>query len=145
MCGATIALAACCVPAFTRVLLTVPLRLSLNYNEGWNAYHAAAIMRGGALYPDSGFFFNNYPPLSFYVVAGWTRLVGDPIVAGRCLSLAAFVVWTLLLERAALMLKCRRSEAWFGAILFAVLSMLFSDYVGINDPQFLGNAVRMSA
>jgi hypothetical protein len=142
LCGATIVLAACGIPAFTRSVLTVPLRLSLNYNEGWNAYHVMAIMRGGALYPDSGFFFNNYPPLSFYVVAGWTRLVGDPIVAGRCLSLAAFAVWTLLLERTALMLECRRSEAWFGAMLFAVLSMGFSDYVGINDPQFLGHAVQ---
>jgi len=141
--AATITLAVCCIPVFTRIVLTVPLHTSLNYNEGWNAYHVMDVMRGGVLYPNpSQFFSNNYPPLSFYVVAGLTELVGDPIVAGRCISLTAFVVWTLSLERVALLLHCRHSEAWFAAILFAVLSVLFSDYVGMNDPQFLGHAVQ---
>jgi hypothetical protein len=139
----TLALVVCCLPALTRIVLTLSLRVSLNYNEGWNAYHVVDVMRGGALYPNPPrFFFNNYPPLSFYLVAGVTRLAGDPIVAGRCVSLTAFVVWTLLLERAARLLHCSGSQAWFAATLFAVLSLLFSGYVGINDPQYLGHAVQ---
>ena len=61
----------------TRTVLTVPLRLSLNYNEGWNAYHVMQVIRGDALYADAGgFFFNNYPPLSFYLMAVFTRVLG---------------------------------------------------------------------
>ena len=45
--------------------------ISQVYNEGWNAYHAVAAVTGGVLYPPpETFVFNNYPPLSFYLV-GW--------------------------------------------------------------------------
>lgn len=135
-------LALACVPALTRIVLTVPLRLSLNYNEGWNAYHALDAARGAALYGhDGGFFFNNYPPLSFFVVAALARVFGDPIVAGRWLSLGSFVAWTLVLARVAFVFGCRRREAWFAALLFAATTLLFSDYVGIDDPQLLGHAM----
>jgi hypothetical protein len=135
-------LALACVPALTRTVLSVPLRLSLNYNEGWNAYHTLDIGRGAALYArGGGFFFNNYPPLSFVVVAALARVVGDPIVAGRWLSLAAFVAWTIVLAAVAVRFGCRRREAAFAALLFAATTLLFSDYVGIDDPQLLGHAV----
>jgi hypothetical protein len=143
---ATLALALCCLPVFTRIVLTIPLHTPLNYNEGWNAYHAMDVIRGSALYPHPPrLFFNNYPPLSFYLIAGATRLVGDPIVAGRCISLISFVVWTLLLARTARLFHCRHGEAWFAALLFAALTLLFSDYVGVDDPEFLGHAVATSA
>jgi len=142
---AALALAMCCLPAFTRIVLTIPLHIPLNYNEGWNAYHAMDVIHGAALYPQpSRLFFNNYPPISFYVVAAAARLVGDPIVAGRYISLIAFVFWTLLLVRTARRFRCRDSEAWFAATLFVAVTLLFSDYIGVNDPQFLGHAVAAS-
>src|SRR5206468_9532075 len=58
-------------------------------NEGWNAYHADAAMRGAAeLYPPSdGLIANNYPPLSYYVM-GWLGLLfGDPLYVGRAVSI----------------------------------------------------------
>ena len=139
-------LALACVPALMRTVLSVPLHLSLNYNEGWNAYHTLDVARGAALYGRSGgLFFNNYPPLSFFIVAAFARVLGDPIVAGRWLSLAAFLAWTIVLARAAVVFGCRRREAWFAALLFAATTLLFTDYVGIDDPQLLGHAVAGAA
>ena len=49
----------------------------------WNAYHTVAAMAGGPLYPDAhGFLFNNYPPLSFYIVGLFGLVTGDDIIAG---------------------------------------------------------------
>jgi hypothetical protein len=139
-------LAACCLVALLRTVLTTPLHISLNYNEGWNAYHVAEVLRGGSPYTNaSPFFFNNYPPLSFYLTAAATRVIPDPIVAGRWLSLAAFMLWTTMLARAAVLLGCGRGHAWFGALLFAASLWVFTDYVGIDDPQLIGHAVQGAA
>src|SRR5581483_10021550 len=95
---ASLALGMGCLVALVHVALLIPQHLPLNYNEGWNAYHAVEAARGAALYPVAPrFFFNNYPPLWFYLCAGAARLSLDPIVAGRWISLAGFVGWALLL------------------------------------------------
>ena len=74
-------------------------------------------------------------------MAVFTRVLGDPIVTGRCVSVVAFLVWTMVLARTALAFGCRRDEAIFATLLFAATSLLFTDYVGMNDPQMLGHAV----
>ena len=58
-------------------------------NEGWNAYHADAAMRGAAqLYPpNDGLIANNYPPLSYYVMGWLGQLFGDPLYVGRAVSI----------------------------------------------------------
>src|SRR6201989_1679324 len=71
-------------------------------NEGWNAYHADAAMRGAAqLYPPAdGLIANNYPPLSYYVMGWLGRIFGDALYVGRagsilpsrCLGAAAAAV-----------------------------------------------------
>src|SRR5580704_17456480 len=72
------------------VLVHLPFQVPRSPNEGWNAIHAMQAIGGGVLYPSSdSFMFNNYPPLSFYVVGLFGRLTGDDIIAGRVLSLAA--------------------------------------------------------
>ena len=143
--AACVLLALACLPAIIRAVLSVPLHLSLNYNEGWNAYHTLDLVSGRALYSHTrSFFFNNYPPLSFYIVAAWTRVAGDPIVAGRTLSMAAFLLWTIVLARAAERFGIRHPDAWFGALSFAATTLLFTDYVGIDDPQLLGDAIAAS-
>ncbi|HEV2909441.1 MAG TPA: hypothetical protein VGX02_09220, partial [Candidatus Eremiobacteraceae bacterium] len=129
-------------PALLRIALSIPLHLSFNYNEGWNAYHATEVMRGAGLYPAAPrFFFNNYPPLSFFVLATASRLFGDPIVAGRWISLAAFIAWVALVQPIGRALGCRANETRFAALLFGANTLLFTEYVGINDPELLGHAV----
>jgi hypothetical protein len=116
-------------------------------NEGWNAYHADAAMRGAAqVYPPSdGLIANNYPPLSYYVM-GWLGLLfGDPLYVGRAVSIlstlavgaaAAAVVRQFGSSRAGVML----AGFWF----VATLARFFEFYVGMNEPQLFGLAV-MSA
>src|SRR3954470_18554312 len=116
-------------------------------NEGWNAYHADAAMRGAAqLYPPSdGLIANNYPPLSYYVM-GWLGLLfGDPLYVGRAVSILS----TLAIGVAAAAVVRQFAGSIVGAMLagfwfVATMARFFEFYVGMNEPQLLGLAV-MSA
>ena len=64
--------------------------IDLNISEGWNAYNALAILQGRALYPPRSLLIaNNYPPLSFYVLAAVTPLFDNAVFAGRASSTSA--------------------------------------------------------
>jgi hypothetical protein len=112
-------------------------------NEGWNAYHADAAMRGSGLYPPpDGLVANNYPPLSYYLIGWLGRVFGDPLYVGRALSIlatlgigaaAAAVVRQFGGTRAA----CLVAGFWF----VATMARFFEFYVGMNEPQLLGLAV----
>src|SRR6516225_12105593 len=68
------------------------LNVEIENNEAWNAYFADAAMGKMPLYPSADqLITNNYPPLSFYIVGLLGRFVGDPVLAGRLLSLLAMV------------------------------------------------------
>jgi len=57
---ASFALGTGCLVALVHAALLVPLHVPLNYNEGWNAYHALEAARGAPLYPAAPqFFFNS--------------------------------------------------------------------------------------
>jgi len=74
-----------------RNLLAIPVLAPLDPNEGWNAAHALALLAGHGLYPPpQNPMVNNYPPLSFTLVAGMTMVTGDAVIAGRILALLAF-------------------------------------------------------
>jgi hypothetical protein len=116
-------------------------------NEGWNAYHADAAMRGAAqLYPPTdGLIANNYPPLSYYVLGWLGQLFGDPLYAGRAVSILS----TLAIGAAAAAVVRQFGGSRAGALLagfwfVATLARFFEFYVGMNEPQLFGLAV-MSA
>ena len=116
-------------------------------NEGWNAYHADAAMRGAAqLYPPTdGLIANNYPPLSYYVLGWLGQLFGDPLYAGRAVSILS----TLAIGAAAASVVRQFGGSRAGALLagfwfVATLARFFEFYVGMNEPQLFGLAV-MSA
>ena len=139
--AANVLIGMACLPAIANVVRALPLRLSLDANEGWNAYQVLAATRG-TLYPHPPqFFFNNYPPLSFFLVAPISSVIGDPIVAGRVLALVGFVALAAMTFLAARQMGCTAAEARFGAVLFVAVTLSLSHYVGIDDPQFVGQAV----
>jgi len=139
-----LALAFGCLLEIVRVALVIPIKVPLDYNEGWNAYHAAVAMAGRGLYPSGdALFFNNYPPLSFYVVGAAGAITGDDIVAGRILSLASFAALALGICAAVRMMGASRLEGAFAALVFLAMVRLFSPYVGMDDPQLLGQAIGM--
>ena len=68
------------------------LNIEITDNEAWNAYFADAAMGKMPLYPSAAqLITNNYPPLSFYIVGSAGRLIGDPVLAGRLLSLISVI------------------------------------------------------
>ena len=117
--------------------------LTPDYNEGWNAFFAGRAMSGDGLYPGSGeFIFNNYPPLSFYIVGAVGRLLGDNIFAGRLVSAVAFIVVAVLLAVIVARLSRSAAAGAFAGLLFAVLFAQFpGGRLGLDDPQLLGHAV----
>jgi hypothetical protein len=120
------------------------LKVSLDPNEGWNAYHAQAAMAGQNLYPPrDSFMTNNYPPLSFFLVGALGRLFGDNIVAGRISSLLSFLAIAGAIGMAARRMGAGIAESAFGASFFAAMAIFATDYVGMDDPQLLAHALDM--
>lgn len=129
-------------------VLMIPLRIPLSYNEGWNAYFAArAVYVGlGPLYPGpDSLVFNNYPPLSFYVVGAIGRyVVGDLIVAGRIVALGSLLASACLLGTCVRRLGGSiRGSLAAAACLLLYTSTFYRDYVAVDDPQWMGHALML--
>ncbi|MBE7217201.1 MAG: hypothetical protein INR64_01875 [Caulobacteraceae bacterium] len=142
--AAALLIAAC---AATRVWL-IPARISTNPNEGWNAFQAAAALGAGPLYPPpGGLTGNNYPPLSFFIV-GWAgRAVGDPILAGRLISLLSVLLTAGSVFLCVQRLAPRRSSAPAIAalLLLGFVSTQYRSYLAMDDPQWLAHALMTAA
>jgi hypothetical protein len=125
-------------------LWLIPAHVSLDPNEGWNAFQTAHALGAAPLYPaPDSLIGNNYPPLSFYLVGWASRLLGDVIVSGRIVSLLS----TLVLA-AGIFLAARRFTApdtlspAIGALMFLGFNVtLFRSYFGMDDPQWLALAL----
>lgn len=127
-------------------LARLGLHLPLDKNEGWNAYRAMAVALGQPLYPDAdGLAPTNYPPLSFLLIGGLARWLGDPVVIGRAIAMTAMVVVALMVGR---IVASKGGSALAGAP--AALWLLAYEtarakpvYVGLDDPQWLGHALMV--
>ena len=129
-------------------VLTIPLHIPLNYNEGWNAvFDNRAVDPGaGPLYPPpDSFVFNNYPPLGFYIVGALGRYVfADMILAGRVTALAALVGAAALTGLCVTYLGgTRRAGLAAGLMLLIFVNSYFKVYVAVDDPQWLAHAVML--
>ena len=117
------------------------------YNEGWNAFVTQRAMGGDLpLYPqDQTLHVNNYPPLSFYVVGALGWFVGDNILAGRIVSLAATLAIAGEVAVVVRLLVGTGPAAGFAAMVFlGGLIGLEDRYIGYNDPQLLAHAVMLA-
>jgi dolichyl-phosphate-mannose-protein mannosyltransferase len=119
------------------------LRIEIDDNEGWNAYYADAAMGGAPLYPSRDrLITNNYPPLSFYLAGAIGRCVGDPVLAGRLVSLVSLAVVAWGVAAVVRHFGGGRTAAACGALYYtATMCRFFTQYVGMNDPHLLGQAV----
>jgi hypothetical protein len=118
----------------------------ISVNEPWNAYFADAAISGQKLYPARDqLITNNYPPLSYYLVGATGRLLGDTILAGRLLSIAAIAWMAWVAARLVRFWGGDTLAGWIGG-LFCASSLLrfFPGYAGMNDPQLLAQAVMAS-
>jgi hypothetical protein len=119
------------------------LNVEIENNEGWNAYFADAAMGKMSLYPSADkLITNNYPPLSFYIVGVVGRFTGDPVLAGRLLSLVAVIAIATAIASSVRWLGGSGVAATISAAFFvATMSRFFMPYVGMNEPQLLGEAI----
>ena len=129
-------------------LLTIPLHIPLSYNEGWNAYldQRAIHPQTGPLYPAAdSLMFNNYPPLSFYLVGAFGQyVVGDMIVAGRIVAMASLLASAALLGLCVRLLGgSPRGSLAASSLLLLHSATVFRDYVAIDDPQWLGHGLML--
>ncbi len=122
--------------------------VSLDPNEGWNGLQAARAMGAGSLYPPPGSLAgNNYPPFSFFFV-GWAgKLTGDAIFAGRLVAIFSVLIVASLIVIVARNISGGRISGPLlgGAIFLGLNATLFRSYLGMDDPQWLGHALMMSA
>lgn len=123
------------------------LNVEIENNEGWNAYFADAAMGRMPLYPSADqLITDNYPPLSFYVAGFIGRFVGDPVLAGRLLSLVSVVAIATAIALSVRRLGGSGVAARISAAFFvATMSRFFMPYVGMDEPQLLAEAVMAFA
>jgi len=121
--------------------------MEIDGNEGWNAYNADAVFGPRPLYPAADdLITNNYPPLSFYLVAIFSKLGFDSVYVGRAISLFAMIVISGATAICARQLGAGIIAALVGALWFlAVMARFFDEYVGMNDPHIPALAVMATA
>jgi hypothetical protein len=119
------------------------LNIEIENNEGWNAYFADAALGKMPLYPSAAqLITNNYPPLSFYIVGLAGRILGDPVLAGRLLSLVATAAVATAIALIVRRLGGTKVAAIVSASFYiATMSRFFMSYVGMNEPQLLAEAI----
>ena len=132
--------------ALTYVFLNIRLfdQVSLNYNEGWNAYKAQAVLTWQPLYPTwDQPWVNNYPPLSFYLVAALSLLTHDVIIAGRILCLVGILATGFNVGAlSAALTQNRRAGLVAALFFFLAVALWFTTFVGLDDPQWLGHGIQ---
>lgn len=114
-------------------------------NEAWNASHVDRLLSGLPLYPGADeLIANNYPPLSFLLIGGLSRLAGDPIMIGRVLSLLATLASAAGVAAIVRIMGGGRTAAAVGALWFvATMARSFDRYVGMNDPHLVAMAAMI--
>ena len=122
------------------------LRIPVDNNEGWNAYHAQLALSGGDLYPPADSLIStNYPPLSFFMVGFAGKLIGDNIIAGRLISILSLLAVAINVFWLTRLLGGERFFAAFSSLLFLLyVGANAAVYVAMNDPQWLGQAFTTS-
>jgi len=138
----TIAVICAIWPAYRLIL-----DIEIDVNEGWNAYHADAVLGPEPLYPpQEALVVNNYPPLSFIATALLAKVTCDAILAGRLLSFASTVAVAAAVALSIRRLGGTRMAASVGAAFYlGTMARFFTNYVGMNDPHLFGQAVMSCA
>ncbi len=125
-------------------------RTPLDFNEGMNLFHTARLLHGAPLYPalarDLPVTPLYYPPLSFVMLGALDHLTGAPLFTGRAVGLLSVLGIAWLVFRIIDNLGGTKPAAALGAFFWLALMTRYSEnYVGMYDPQFLGQAFSVGA
>jgi hypothetical protein len=121
----------------------------IDFNEGWNVFHTRKVIEGGKLYTsvtDFPVVPVNYPPLSFLIIGGLSNFTHDLLLTGRYTSYVALLVLAAMIFATVRALTGHTLASGMAALLFLALMVQMADwYVGMYDPQLLGQVFSMSA
>ena len=143
-----LALLLAAIMAATLLLAPISLMLahgSTNYNEGWNAYHQQEASQGRRLYGEPpGLVCNNYPPVSFHLIALASRLTGDMNQTGRWVAFLSLFLVAALCGAIVLRFTISTPLAVYTALSVIIcLAVYKPDRIGMNDPQLLGTVFSL--
>lgn len=111
----------------------------LNYNEGWNAYRAQEALQHRLYILKPAFSVTNYPPLSFYLIGHIGIITGNPVMAGRLVSIASLAMICVAITFILRSMRVPVAGCIAGAALFVVMLESYgASYIGVDDPQLLG-------
>ena len=144
------------------------LHAEVGYNEGWNVYAAMRLLPGAKgdaqlpgnlaasplagtccetrLYPPGyGWTTVNYPAASFLLLAKLHAVTHDLLFTGRMLSLFSLLLSCVLVAGIARQLGAiGRAAVLSGTLLLSIFCLCATEYVGMDDPQMLGQAVSLA-
>jgi len=130
---------------FYSSLARVFFKIPVNYNDGWNAYHVAQTLAGQPLYQNI-LTPITYPPFSFYIVAFFVKIFGNPLVTERLVSIFSILAIGFCIFYLVRFFTKSYFESIFAALLCVELFSAFANsYVGVADFQLLGNAIMLFA
>ncbi|NIT56736.1 MAG: hypothetical protein GWN00_11030, partial [Aliifodinibius sp.] len=127
-------------------VIRLPHQIFIDNNEGWMAYFSVYAISQTPLYqPLDSFILNNYPPLSFYVCGVVGTLLGDIISAGRAIALLGLFLTAVMISLIILRFSGSVYLSLTAGILFVgYMSIHHTDYVAMNDPQWIAHGLMMS-
>ena len=136
-------------PFFLYQVIRMTHQISINYNEGWNAFHTYYLMQGKPLYGPLDalpIIPVDYTPLSFLIIAALSFFTGDIVLTGRIIALVSFLVTTALIYKTVQQLtENSLASATGAAVWIAVVVKFNGDYIAIYDPHMLAQVFSMTA
>jgi hypothetical protein len=141
----------CVLSLFLLALMWYPVsKIGAHYTEtnfdGFNLHYQEALARGEKLYgTPPQYTWENYPPLSFHLIAVLGSIINDLNTAGRWVCLFAYlaigVFMALIVEH---FTSSRRVAAWAALAWWVWLPAFDVSHVPVNDPHLLGLALGMA-
>jgi hypothetical protein len=126
-------------------LVRVFFKVPVNYNDGWNAYHVAQAIAGQPLYQNI-LTPITYPPFSFYILAFFVKIFGNPLITERLVSIFSILAIGICVFYLVRLFTKSFFESIFAALFCLELFTSFANsYVGMADFQLLGNALMLFA
>jgi len=125
-------------------ILTLGSLAERNFNEGWNVYHALRAAQGEVMYDANPWRVNNYPFVSFYLIAWLDWFVGDLLFTGRLVAILSLAVTAV---SGGVVVRCLGGRALEAVVTAFAIPAFFhltaAAWTGADDPQTLGHAFMM--
>jgi hypothetical protein len=118
----------------------------IDYNEGWNVYQSLSAIAGKPLYSDYETLAPViYPPISFFIVGYAGKLLHDPLLAGRAISLISLLIISLEVGVIVRLLGGDNFSSIFSSIYCLGIFVVYArGYVAMNDPQMLAHVFMLT-